>query len=403
LKITLLGLVEIKLAFKYFFLSMIVEISLIIGWVWGGYIELFNFPIYRRDLTSWNSEDDAGDERSADVDNSPLQAVHGWGWKMHWGWEANLRIGYRFIYDNTQLQYARNNAMKECLLRNDCQAVTCWSSNTIQSGRSFVWRCQLRAAWKNFQPGNTAYRVRTYTPEVEGYIPPVPKYTGPDFVGAGVWGMHWGRDVSQRVWGPAGNLWWRESTLQDATKKAMERCKVHNKLVSGRADGAVCKAVVCWSVQTEAQESVATQWDCMLKGSSNHVAAATTAYRVRTYIPEACQKCANHRWKMHWGEENGQKVEGSANSEKVFVGYYTVFGGDGLQTATKQGKEACGHHNSVTTGNLCKSIACWTQQTVQQKPDATRATWKCQMRSGNVLRAANTDYRVQTYTPEACS
>jgi len=392
LTISLLSLVEIKLALKYFFRSKIVEIRLIINWI-SPMIELWNSLIYRRDLNAW--DDGADEETSADVDSSPLQAVAGWGWKMHWGKEATLEISYKHIFENTHLKWARNNAMRECLVRTGpggCGAVTCWSSTSVHSGRNFVWRCQLRNPYRMFGEGDTAYRIRTYTPDVEGYTPPVPVYTGPDFVGAGVWGEHWGMTVSNVQ--PSGpSKLFRESTIILAKRKAMESCKYHNKVTWGR----LCKAIVCWSTQSVQQEETASAWECQMRSSNIWFADWTTDWRVRTYTPEACQKCNNDRWKHHWGKDVQEKVTGSSDSQKVFLGE----GRHGLSWATKQGKEACGHHNSVTTGNLCKAVVCWSTQNVHNEP--TPSAWECQMRSSNVLGAGNTDYRVQTYTPEACS
>ena len=45
----------------------------------------------------------------------------------------------------------------------------------------------------------------------------------------------------------------------------------------------------------------------------------------------------------------------------------------------KKNKETCGHHNIVTTGNLCKAVVYWNTQTVHNEP--TASAWECQMRN----------------------
>jgi len=411
-RIELFESVEVKIDWKYYFISKKLTVWLDIKYfdytwdVWD-WVELTHYLMWEDDFTALQL---ASAHRAGGVE------VGCWG--MHWGkttantWEAKVKGGNgggdwsngRHVWWSASLNTARNRAQEACdkhnalqngILDNICKAVVCWSTRTVhQEPTASAWECQMRSTNVVNEAASYDWRVRTYLPEP---CPEPPRYTGPDFVGAVVWGMNWGRVVSQKVWGPAGRRIWKESTIQQAKKKAVENCIYHNSVVTGSADGAVCKAVVCWSTKTVSQEVVASEWACQLRGSSNHVAARTTAWRVRTYIPEGCQKCANHRWKQHWGKENLETVHGSTGAKKIFEGA----GRNGLNWATKQGKEACGHHNSVTTGNLCKSVVCWSTKTVQQEP--TASAWECQMRSNNVLAAADTDHRVRTYTPEACS
>lgn len=300
------------------------------------------------------------------------------------------------------VEEARSEAIKDCMgyaQASDCQTFVCWEltdEETVSSGLA-NWRCDRRQT--AVFVASTTVGVRTYTLE-ESYTPPPPVYTGKPFVAQAVWKQHWGNTVSQKVWGPAGRRIWKGSTINEATKAAMENCRYHNRVVKGtlKADGAVCKAVVCWSTKTEAEEPTASQWACQLRGSSKHVADWTVAYRVRTYTPEACQRCTPSRWKMHWGKENHQRVSGSPNSELVV----RSTGIGGLRGVVNWGKRNCAAHNRVTTGNLCKSISCWTEESVAQQGNPTLANWRCQMRSDNILEAADINHRVRTYTAEAC-
>lgn len=160
---------------------------------------------------------------------------------------------------------------------------------------------------------------------------------------------------------------------------------------------------------------MASRWECMLKGSSNHVAAATTAYRVQTYTPVACQRCANNRWKQHWGKDSGhgQDLTTISGTERWIYGplpvkdnggeeAHKIWKGGTINYASKQAKEACGRHNKGAKKiNLCKAIVCWSLESVHQ---GAASQWLCQMRSNSDLVTASTyDYRIRTYTPEACS
>lgn len=312
------------------------------------------------------------------------------------------------------VEEARSEAIKDCMgyaQASDCQTFVCWEltdEETVSSGLA-NWRCDRRQT--AVFVASTTVGVRTYTLE-ESYTPPPPVYTGKAFVAQAVWKQHWGNTVSQKVWGPAGRRIWKKSTIQLASRLAMENCRYHNRVVTGSADGAVCKAVVCWSTKTEAQEPVASQWACQLRGSSNHVADWTTAYRVQTYTPDACQSCANNRWKQHWGKDSGHgwdlqsyetwkwsplpvKDNGGQEAHKIWKGLT-------INYASKQAKEACGRHNTGANKiNLCKAIVCWSLESVHQ---GAASAWYCQMRSNSDLVTASTyDYRIRTYTPEACS
>jgi len=317
-----------------------------------------------------------------------------------------------------------------------CKAVVCWSILSVhEAGAADTqWACQMRGSPSLLEAHTYDFRVRTYTPEwCENYagddtltVPsddeqreigdphrdPDIKYNVPAFIASNVWKNNWGKTVSQKVWGPAGRRIWKKSTIQLASRLAMENCRYHNRVVTGSADGAVCKAVVCWSTKTEAQEPVASQWACQLRGSSNHVADWTTAYRVQTYTPDACQSCANNRWKQHWGKDSGHgwdlqsyetwqwsplpvKYNGRQEADKIWEGLT-------INYASKQAKEACGRHNTGANKiNLCKAIVCWSLESVHQ---GAASVWYCQMRSNSDLVTASTyDYRIRTYTPEACS
>merc|ERR1719329_1913011 len=393
---------------------------------------------------------------------------------MHWGkttannWEAKVKGGNigddwsrngRHVWWSASLNTARDLAQEACDTHNAfqngnldwsiCKAVVCWSTQTVQQEpTASAWNCQMRSTNVVNEAASYDWRVRTYLPEP---CPQPPRYTGPEFVGAVVWGMNWGREASQKVWGPAGRRIWKKSTIQQAKTKAMENCRYHNSVVTGSADGAVCKAVVCWSTKTVSQEVVASEWACQLRGSSNHVADWTTAWRVRTYIPEACQRCANDRWRIHWGMDTGHHwladrywssywsywysmantlgywgtpVHGGTGNSALGTGNSTwgwepipvkggykseyCFRATTINKATKQAKEACGQHNSgAQKETLCKAIVCWSYNHVQSG-DATQ--WLCQMRGSSDLVNADafgaytplSEYTdaFRTYTPQ---
>jgi len=455
LSITLLSIAKVGIDLEYLFGFQILTIKMSVQYKWiswtGFYWEtLCDLVLYTRSFRDYSQE--------TSVNENPV--VAGCEWQEHWGYWSVGKIPlpnrWWTATSSPGIQKAKGEAMKQCAKQKDvCKAVQCWRVPYNNGEYGERWRCQMRADTELVlvppDHNQNLIRDQVYTAHNCGLVTvapaPVPQYQGPDFVGWAVWKEHWGRVVPQRVWGPAGRRLFTEETIHQAKRKAMENCKYHNSVVTGKADGLLCKAVVCWSTQTEAQEQeyhencwnsratnkekhcapdYFTRWDCMLRGNRNHEAAptytvdlstpdyyrgaATTAYRVRTYTAEACKRCGNARWSNHWNLVAPGKafVEGgSSDPEAVFEGT----GQHGINQASNAAKIACGHHNTVTTGNLCKAVECWTSQSVERQPDAVKAKWVCQMKATNVLAAppwsdgalASKDYRVRSYLPEACS
>jgi len=464
LAITLLSIGKVGIDVEYYFYFKILTVKMSVQYKWVSWTGVY-WETLHDDILYTRSFKDYSEQTS----ENEHPVVHGCEWQEHWGyWSVGkMATDQRMWTAGNDLAWAKSNAMRECAKqKQECKAVQCWSLPNDRGQYGLRWRCQMRADTELVAVPPTHnqgdYRDQVYTAHNCGLVtvppPPVPQYHGPDFVGGAVWTDHWGRVVPQKVWGPAGNRLWK-NTLHKAKKKAMENCKFHNSVVTGKANGLLCKAVVCWSTLTIAfeqqynenceanwverkgycgstcQEGCApdyhTEWKCMLRGNRNHEAAATTvpavsqnfvgaetiAFRVRTYTAEACQRCDMNRWTMHWGlaapetahvkGSSYEKCKGGECKGAAFVGT----GSRGINNASNDAKRACGHHNTVTTGNLCKGVVCWTQESVYQQSDAAKATWQCQMTATNVLVAppwsnvADTklNYRVQSYLPEACS
>jgi len=409
LSMTLLSLAKAAIEALYYIFAEVLEIKMSIQYRWltwtGFYWEtLCDKMLYRREYSDY-----------APPGSNEQPVVHGCEWTEHWGYRsAGVVVGRTTTWTENLLSAAKSHAMRECKKQTaNCAAVQCWSTKQkVQSG-NFQWTCQMRRDAELIQVEDTTnpWRDQVFTHQNCGLVtvppPPVPQYQGPDFIGDAVWGLHWGKTVDGVVSGPDRHKLFLRSTLLMAKRDSMEYCKYYNTVTTGK----LCKAVVCWSTKTvqEEEDASMTDWECQMRSSNRYFAASTTDFRVQTYTPDACKRCDNARWGKYWGsdvrEEEGRevKVTGSSESEEIF----RDTGNGGINRASNMAKVACGNHNSVTTGNLCKAVVCWSTKTEFEVPDPHAATWACQMRSSNVrlpaIVTAGKDYRVRTYLPEGCS